>query len=120
MPDEQTHLKEIQDLEIAAAKQLEKVEMLLRSVRNAESTETKGDYDLSYEKQQARRLLAANLELKQKAQIYRTSLTGEMLEKVEPYLLEIANLENKPTADKVLEIKERVRNQNIIASLQGF
>lgn len=118
--EEQDHLKEIRDLEIAATKQLEKIELLLRSVRNAQAIDDKDEYDLSYEKQQARKLLATNFELRQRAQVYGTLLTEDMLGKVEPYLLEIANLENIASADKVLEIKERVRNQNIIASLQGF
>ena len=43
-----------------------------------------------------------------------------MLSKVEPYLLDIANLNNNPLPAEILDIKERVKNQSIIASLQTY
>jgi len=118
--DEQLQIKEIQTLEVQAVRQMEKVELLLRSFRNIRYAEGSDQYDISYEKQQARKLLQNNVELRQKAEIYGTLLTEEMLSKVEPYLLDIANLEVNATSEKVSEIKERVRSQNIIASLQSF
>ena len=117
---EQTQIKQIQTLEIEAARQMEKVEMLLRSFRNARFTEDGEQFDVSYERQQARRLLDVNTRLSRESENYGSLLTAQMLNKVEPYLLDIANLNAHPLPEDVLEIKDRVRNQNIIASLQIY
>ncbi|HMS40881.1 MAG TPA: zf-HC2 domain-containing protein [Pyrinomonadaceae bacterium] len=114
------NLQEIQVFQIRTATQLEKVEMLFRSFRNARFIEESEEYDIAYEKQRAERLLETNIKLRQQSEIYGTILENEMLSKVEPYLLEISNLDANPTQEEVLEIKQRIKNQNLIAGLQGF
>ena len=107
-------------LEKEAARQIEKTEMLFRSFRNARSVNDGTVYDVEYEKRQARKLLEKNVEIRQIAERCGDLYTGEILDKAESVLLDIANLENNPSEEKVLSIKERLKNQNLIASLQVY
>jgi hypothetical protein len=118
--EEIAKFREIQTFESETAKQMEKVEMLLRAFRNVRYVEGSMEYDVAFEKQQASKLLAKNVQLRQQSENFGTSMMSEILSKVEPYLLDISNLDANPTEEEVLEIKQRVKNQNIIVSLQSF
>lgn len=112
--------QQLKTLDEATAQQIEKIEMLLRSFRNARVVEGSTIYDVAYEKQQARKLLGRNVQLRRVAENYGSMYTEALLDKAEPFLLDIANLENNAQPEKVLDIKERVKTQNIIASLQVY
>lgn len=112
--------KELAAFKVETARQFEKIELLLRSFRNVEIDEKGNLFNIGYEKQQARKLLDKNAQLREQAAVYGNMFLAEMLDKYEPYLLDIANLENAPSTAQVAEIKERVKNQNAILSLQAI
>ncbi len=118
--EERLRISQSRNLEKEIAKQIEKIELLLRSFRNARTVDGGEVFDISYEKQRAKKLLEMNAQLKRIAENYGALYAEEILLQVEPYLLEISNLEINPSLNKVLDIKERVKSQNLIASLQAY
>lgn len=118
--EENLRLREIRTFEEETAKQMEKIELLLRSFRNARFSEETEQYDVAYEQRQARRFLQNIVKLREKADVYGDIYAVNMFEKIEPFLLDIANLDENPSTETILDIKRRIRNQNLIASLQGF
>ena len=100
-------------------KHFEQAQMLLRAFRNSRETE-QSTYELSYEKNRSRRLLYENILLRQAAEARGDWSMEEVLNNLEPLLLDIANLPEKTTADDVNPIKERMQKQEIVAKLQFY
>ncbi len=101
------------------ARHLEQTQMLLRSFKNARASEA-GSLDVAYEKDLSRKLLAENATLKLEADVKGDKDTRQVLEQIEPFLLDIANLRENPSRDEVRSIKERVRKNEIVAALQVY
>jgi hypothetical protein len=102
-------------------KHFEKAQLMLRSFRNASAAKVSGDgapIDLAYEKQLSRRLLYRNILLRRGAEMKGDLPAEEALSSLEPFLLDIANLPDKPSADELSGISERLRRKELIASLQ--
>src|SRR5262245_37062593 len=99
---------------------LRQTQLLLRSFRNTSIGETETAFDLTYEKRLSRELLSKNRLFRRSAENKEDSQAKELLNQLEPLLLDIANLPDKPTQDEVLLIKELMREQKIIATLQIY
>ncbi|HLM58745.1 MAG TPA: zf-HC2 domain-containing protein, partial [Pyrinomonadaceae bacterium] len=96
------------------ARHVEQAQMLLRSFKNAEAS------DLSYEKRLSQRLLDENAALKVGAEVADDKGTRQVLDAIEPFLLDIKNLRDQPTREEVRSIRERMKKNEIIAALQVY
>jgi hypothetical protein len=102
------------------AKHLEKAQLLLQSFRNTKVTDTEGVFDLAYEKRQSQRLLSQNVVLRRNAEAKGNLPAEELLGRLEPFLIDIANLPDKPAQDDIHSIKERMQKREIVSSLQVY
>ena len=100
------------------ARHVERAQMLLRSIKNARSGDA--DSDISYEKNLSRKLLAENATLQLEAEVKGDKETKQVLDRIEPFLLEIANMGEKPSREEVRSIQERVRKNEIVAALEVY
>ncbi len=101
-----------------AAQHAERVQLLLRSFRNASFKGASASADLDYERRLARKLLNKNILLRRDAASRGDLPTRELLSSVEPLLIDIANLPDRPRDEDLRSIKERVQKSAIIGVLQ--
>ena len=92
---------------------------LLRAVRNIQAGED-DEIDVSFEKALARRLLNENVVLRRDAEMSGKFPAKMLLSDLEPFLIDIANLPDKPVPDDLRVLKERVLKTEIVAALQGY
>ncbi|MDT5157692.1 MAG: hypothetical protein QOC99_1615 [Acidobacteriota bacterium] len=105
----------------ALARHVEQTQMLLRSFKNARPAAADDDtVNVAYERRLSRKLLAENSTLQLDAETRGDKDTKRVLDSIEPFLLDIANLRDQPSREEVRSIKERVRKNEIIAALQVY
>jgi len=107
-------------IDLETARHIEQAQILLRSFRNTRDSGKQTDPDLSYEKQQSRGLLSKNILLRRDAEAKRNMPAEELLGSLEPFLLDIANLPDKPSNNEVRAIKERMQKKEIVSALQVY
>jgi anti-sigma factor RsiW len=96
-------------LDVETARHVEKAQSLFHSVINMPSSNGKTPLDVTYEKRLSRRLFINNTLLSRRAEIQGNWAAGELLSRLEPFLLDIANLPDKASPNKVRLIKELMR-----------
>jgi hypothetical protein len=99
-------------------KHFEKAQLMLRSFRNASAAKSLAATDLTYERQLSRRLLYQNILLRRDAEMKGNLPAEEALNSLEPFLIDIANLPDKPSSGELGAIRERLQRKELIASLQ--
>jgi hypothetical protein len=107
-------------IDIETARHIERAQLLLRSFRNTRDSGSQPDPDLSYEKQRSRGLLYKNIILRRDAEAKGNMPAEELLGSLEPFLLDIANLPDRPSNADVRSIKERMQKKEIVSALQIY
>ena len=100
------------------ARHFEKAQLLLRAFRNASAVKGSGRIELAYEKQLSQRLLYQNILLRRDAEMKGNLPAEEALNSLEPFLLDIANLPDRPLPSDLSGIRERLQRKDLIVALQ--
>jgi hypothetical protein len=74
--------------------------------------------EVKYERQRARQLVVQNMMLRREADATGDVQSSSLLESLEPILIDIANLPDRPKADAVRTIRDRVERKNIVPLLR--
>jgi len=104
------------DTDYLTARHFEQSELLLRSFRNVRDDEARAE--ISYERQRAQKLVYQNIMLRREADASGDVQVSTLLDSLEPILLDIANLPDRPPYKDVSAIKQRVERKNLVALLQ--
>ena len=117
-PDE--NVEGIAFFDVETARHLEQAQMLLRSFKNVSLDGENSFVDASYEKERSRAILQKNVLLRRNAEAKGNLPAQELLGSLEPLLLDIANLPDRPSEEDVRPVKERIQKTEIIATLQVY
>lgn len=106
------------DAETMTAIHFETSERLLLAFKNVRLDESSAAKEVSYERQRAKQLVYQNMLLKREADASGDVQVSSLLENLEPILIDIANLPDKPDEKAVRAIRERVERKNIVGLLR--
>lgn len=112
-------LRAAADPALRVGRHAERVERLLRSFRNARLNESDPTLDVAEARRLSKRLLYNNIALRREAASAGDLPVEELLDSVEPILVDISNLPDAPSAGAVGSIKERIRRRRLVGALQA-
>jgi hypothetical protein len=107
-------------VDVATAGHLEQAELLLRSFRNTSADDADSLVEVAFDAKQSRDLLDQNALLRRAAAGRKNIPMDQLLGDLEPYLLDIANLGDRPTKDDVREIQQRIDRHDVISDLELY
>jgi len=106
------------DAETMTAMHFETSERLLLAFKNVRLDEPTAAEEVGYERKRAKQLVYQNMLLKREADAAGDIQISSLLENLEPILIDIANLPDKPDENAVRAIRERVERKNIVGLLR--
>ena len=96
----------------------EKSETLLLAFRNVRLDEPGSAKEVGYERKRAQQLVLQNMMLRREADAAGDVQISSLLESLEPILIDIANLPDRPDDNAVRTIRQRVERKNIVPLLR--
>ncbi len=106
-------------LETDVARHFEKTRLLLLALKNTPVPETDTAVNFSYEKTLSRKLANSNVLLRRETTTAGDRSTAEVLDQIEPLLIEIANMPDRASAADVASISQRIARRDVIGLLQS-
>jgi hypothetical protein len=106
------------DTQTMTAVHFEKSETLLVAFRNVRLNEPGTTAEVAYERKRARQLVLQNMMLRREADAAGDVQVSSLLENLEPILIDISNLPDKPDKDAIRVIRQRVERKNIVPLLR--
>src|SRR6185503_209134 len=106
------------DSETMTAMHFETSERLLLAFKNIRLDEAGAAEEVGYERKRAKQLVYQNMLLKREADAAGDVQISSLLENLEPILIDIANLPDRPDENTVRAIRERVERKNIVGLLR--
>ncbi len=106
------------DAETMTAIHFETSERLLLAFKNVRLDERGAAEEVGYERKRAKQLVLQNMLLKREADAAGDVQISSLLENLEPILIDIANLPDRPDQNTVRAIRERVERKNIVGLLR--
>ena len=106
-------------LETDVARHFEKTRLLLLSLKNTSISDTDASVNVSYEKTVSRKLAGSNLLLRRETAAAGDRSAAELLEQIEPLLIDIANMPDRASAEEVAAMSRRIVRKDVIGLLQS-
>ncbi len=106
------------DAQTLTAMHFEKSETLLLAFRNVRLNEPGSAKEVGHERKRAQQLVLQNMMLRREADTAGDIQISSLLESLEPILIDIANLPDRPDENAVRTIRERVERKNIVPLLR--
>ena len=106
-------------LQTDVARHFEKTRLLLLSLKNTPMPETDASVNVSYEKTISRKLADSNLLLRRETAAAGDRSAAELLDQIEPLLIDIANMPDRVSAQEVASLSRRIARKDVIGLLQS-
>jgi hypothetical protein len=106
------------DAQTLTAMHFEKSETLLLAFRNVRLNEPGTATEVGHERKRAQQLVYQNMILRREADAAGDVQISSLLESLEPILIDIANLPDRPDENAVRTIRQRVERKNIVPLLR--